>query len=217
MVRISSEVNMPTRLWPRGLAGQAVLCFAALSFPDGTWAGGQAPAPSGLKIVVLEGEGAINNIRERRAKEPVVRVLDDDNQPVAGAAVNFQLTELGPSATFPGGTSLTITTDQQGQAVGRGLRPNNIAGQFQIRVTASYRGRSARATITQTNVAPVAARRTSSSRKIAIILIAGGGAAAAATLGLTRGSKGASTPSSPAKPPATPTTILPGSGSFGKP
>jgi len=208
---------MPRILGPRGLAGQVVLCLAGLLFPSGGCARAQAPAPSGLKIVVVEGEGAINNIRERRAKEPVVRVLDDDSRPVAGAAVTFQLTELGPSATFPGGASLTATTDQKGEVVGRGLRPNNIAGQFQIRVTASYRGQSARATITQTNVAPVAARRSSSSKKIAIVLILGGGAAAGATLGLARGSKGASTPGTPAKTPATPTTILPGTGSFGKP
>jgi hypothetical protein len=208
---------MPRILGPRGLAGQVTLYIAGLLVPSAACAQAQPPAPSGIKIVVVEGEGAINNIRERRAKDPVVRVLDDDNRPIAGVAVTFQLTELGPSATFPGGTSLTTTTDLKGEAVGRALRPNNVAGQFQIRVTASHRGRSARATITQTHVAPVAARRTSSGRKIAIALIVGGGAAAGATLGLTRGSKGASTPASPAKPPATPTTILPGTGSFGKP
>ena len=42
-----------------------------------------------LHLVVLEGDGAINNIRSPRAKEPVVRVEDANKQGVAGAVVDF--------------------------------------------------------------------------------------------------------------------------------
>ena len=48
-----------------------------------------------LHLVVLEGDGAINNIRSPRAKEPVVRVEDASNQGVAGAVVTFLLPASG--------------------------------------------------------------------------------------------------------------------------
>jgi hypothetical protein len=218
MVRFSEEVNMPWRWKLRGGVGLLALWLGGGLFPTGldTRARAQAPSPSGIKIVLVEGEGAINNIRERRAKEPVVHVLDDDNRPIAGASVTFQVPELGASATFPTGVTLTVTTDQKGEAAGKGLRPNNIAGQFQIRVTASYRGQTARAVITQTNAAPVAARG-GSSKKVAIALILGGGAAAGAAFALARGKTEGATPAQPAKPPATATTITPGTGGFGPP
>jgi len=174
----------------------------------------QTPSAMGLRLVVLEGEGAINNIGERRAKEPVVRVVDAEFRPVAGASVTFLTTELGPSATFPSGSSVTTTTDAKGEAVGRGLRPNNVAGPFQIRVTASWRGETAAAVINQTNAAPTAIRK-GSSKTIALILILAGGGAAGATLGLAR-SKSTSG-ATPTPPTSTATTVTAGTGSFGKP
>ena len=173
-----------------------------------------APSPTGLRIVVLEGEGAINNIREQRAKEPVVRVTDADFRPVAGASVTFLTMTLGPSATFPGGNVLTVTSDAKGEAVGRGLRPNNVAGPFQIRVTATWRGLTAAALVNQVNAAPVATSK-KSSRTALVVLILGGGAAAGATLALTR--KQAASPGPSPTPTAPPTTITAGSGSFGRP
>jgi len=173
-----------------------------------------APSPTGLRIVVLEGEGAINNIREQRAKEPVVRVTDAEFRPIAGASVTFLTMTLGPSATFPRGNVLTVATDAKGEAVGRGLRPNNVAGPFQIRVTAAWRGLTASALINQVNAAPAAVRK-KSSRTALVVLILGGGAAAGATLALTR--KQAASPGPSPTPSAPPTTITAGSGSFGRP
>src|ERR1035441_10282138 len=43
------------------------------------------------RIEVLEGDGAINNIRLHRAKEPVVRVVDQDGHPIPNVAVTFLL------------------------------------------------------------------------------------------------------------------------------
>ena len=40
-----------------------------------------------LKIVVIEGEGALNNIRSRTATQPVVEVRDENDRPVEGAEV----------------------------------------------------------------------------------------------------------------------------------
>ena len=172
---------------------------------------GQETSRPSLRIVVLEGEGAINNISEQRAKEPVVRVMDAEFRPIAGASVTFLTTELGASASFPSGNTLTTTSDVKGEAVGRGLRPNNVAGPFQIRVTATYRGQTAMAVINQTNAAPLEARK-GSSKKGLVILIVAGGAAAGASLALT---KKQSTPAAGPTPSAT--TITAGTGSFGKP
>jgi hypothetical protein len=162
------------------------------------------------RIEVVEGDGAINNIRLHRAKEPIVRVVDSAGQPLPNVAVTFLLPETGASATFAAGlSSLTTMTDAGGQAVGRGLRPNDHAGQFQIRVTASYQGEAATAIVTQTNAEPVQAG--GSSKKILIVALIGGAAAAGAAVALSKG-KSSSTP-----PPPTPTVITPGAPTFGNP
>ena len=167
---------------------------------------------STLHLVVLEGDGAINNIRSTRAKEPVVRVEDASNRGVAGAAVTFLLPARGAGAFFrDGGSSLTLTTDDRGEVVARGLHANRIAGPFQIRVTASRAGRTATASIAQTNVDPGAH---ASSRKIAIVAILGGVAAGGAAMAF-RGGKTKSP--SPASPPPTTTIVLPGVPVFGGP
>src|SRR3954470_17254611 len=98
-----------------------------------------ASAAEPIKVVVMEGDGAINNIRLQRAKEPVVRVETEGGSPVSGAVVHFAMPARGPGAVFgDGGLTLTVTTEADGRAMGRGLRPNKTAGQFEIRVTASY-------------------------------------------------------------------------------
>src|SRR5258708_6437249 len=82
-----------------------------------------------LHLVVLEGDGSINNIRSPRAKEPVVRVEDASNRGVPGVVVTFLLPASGAGAFFgDGGSSLTLTTDDRGEVVARGLHANRIAG-----------------------------------------------------------------------------------------
>ena len=73
-----------------------------------------------------------------------MRVEDANNQGVAGAVVTFLLPSEGAGAFFgEGGGSLTLTTDDRGEVVARGLHANRISGLFQIRVTASKGGRTA--------------------------------------------------------------------------
>ena len=161
-----------------------------------------------LHLVILEGDGAINNIRSSRAKEPVVRVEDADKRGVAGAVVTFQLPNGGAGAFFgDGGSSVTLTTDDRGEAVARRLHANRIAGTFQIRVSASLGGRMAAASITQTNVDPGAH---TSSRTIAILAVLGGAAAGGAALAF-RGKGKAASPASPA------TVVVPGTPAIGGP
>lgn len=169
-----------------------------------------AATEDSIHVVVLEGEGAINSIRSPRAKEPIVRVEDADNQGVPGAVVTFLLPAEGAGGIFgDGGTSLTLTADDRGEAIARGLHANRNAGAFQIRVSASARGRTASAAITQTNVDPGSH---SSSRKIALLAIVGGAAAGGAALAL-RGGKNKSV--SPAGPSGT--IVVPGTPTLGGP
>jgi len=153
----------------------AVLALTGVGF------GGQLPTPPpvGLKITIVEGDGAINNITEGRARDPIVRVTDDEGRPLSSAAVTFLLPDLGAGGVFPTGSSVTVTTNEEGLATARGLKPNNVAGQFQIRVTASYRTLVARASITQTNAAPppTPTARKSNGKLLAIVAIIGGGPA----------------------------------------
>ncbi len=100
----------------------------------------------GLNIVVIEGEGAINNIRQRTAREPIVQVEDRNRKPVAGAAVVFMLPDTGASGVFPNGSrTLTVMTDENGRAAARGLRPNSVRGEMKIRVNASHQGQTGNA------------------------------------------------------------------------
>lgn len=180
-------------------------------------ASSQQPS-KGLTVQVVEGQNAINNISRNTAYEPVVEVQDATGKPVAGASVSFVLPSIGPGALFPDGSrELMVQTDATGRAVGRGLRPNNQVGQFEIRVVASFGGEKATAIVTQTNAAPVVTS-TRSGRKVAIIVGIVGGAAAAVLAAASGGGGGGGT--SPTAPPSGDTvsgTITPGTPGFGPP
>lgn len=186
--------------------GKSVPASIALLLVSSTWpACGQTSA---IQLNVLEGEGAINNVRTHTGHDPVVEVRDQSGAPLAGANVTFQLPGSGPGGTFAGSQSSVVAqTDERGQAVARSLRPNNTPGPFEIRVTASYKGETASAVITQTNATPAEAKSTKKYWIIALVAGAGAGGAFAAT----HGSK-----SSTSAQTTTP-GIVAGSPSFGAP
>ena len=81
---------------------------------------------AGIKIIVQEGQGAINNIPQRRAKEPVVQVQHEDGEPVVGATVTFLLPDSGPGGTFADGArmlNLQIRPRTPADRAGVRLRP----------------------------------------------------------------------------------------------
>lgn len=171
-----------------------------------------------LNLVVMEGEGAINNIRQRTAREPIVQVEDENHKPIAGAAVVFTLPSQGAGATFAGGShTLTVITDAQGRAVARGFQPNHLQGQFQIHVNASYNGQTANTNISQSNVVGAAAGVAAAgiSAKLIILLAAAAAGAtvgalyATHTIGGGNGNNGTIAPSA--------VTISPGAGTVGPP
>jgi hypothetical protein len=125
------------RLYRFYLERIGVLCPVALLLLCANISG-SGEEPIHLTIAVLQGEGALNDISKRTAREPIVRVEDENHRPVAGAAVVFALPNEGPSGSFVNGVRvLSTTTDRTGKAIGTGFRPNQVAGSYTIQVTAS--------------------------------------------------------------------------------
>ena len=163
----------------------------------------------GLSIRIIDGQGAINNVRARTARAPVIELRDEQDRPVSGASVTFQTPSTGPGAAFGSEHVLMTQTDAEGRATGRGLVPNSVAGPFEIRVTASFNSRVASAAIRQINASPSESR---SSKKVLWIGLAVG-AAAGGVMAATRGH------SSPAGVPPVPAAAIlsAGGSSFGPP
>jgi hypothetical protein len=178
-------------------------------------------APAELNIVIVEGEGATNNIRQRTAREPIVQVEDENHKPVAGAVVVFTLPTHGAGGAFANGVhTLTAATNEQGRAMARGFQANGAKGAYQIRVNASLNGQTATANIHMVNAAAAASAGTGagaaagiSGKLIAVIAVvsaaAAGGAIAAVRAG---GNNGGNSTGGPAS-----TTITPGAGTVGPP
>jgi hypothetical protein len=173
---------------------------------------GAQEAPK-LIINIVEGEGALNNVKQRVNREPIVQVEDENHKPIAGAAVVFFLPTTGPGGTFANGSqTLTVTTDSLGRAAAKGIVPNHQTGQMQIRVTASANGLTASATITQMNVvgANVGGGLSTTAKVLIVAAIAGG--AVAGVLVATHGGSSSGSMST-----ASAITITPGTPSVGAP
>jgi hypothetical protein len=202
----------------RSVLNGCLLAVAILILLAGRAAPALAQDQPELQILVIGGEGSINNVKQRTAREPVVEVRDRNNRPVAGAAVLFEAPRNGASGTFTGGsTSLRVTTDAQGRAVGQNFQPNSSTGDFAIQVTATLAGATAAATIHMRNVAgallPNSAKSGAAHGKlIAIVVAVGAAAAAGAAVAVTRGGNNPSNTPPAATPP---TTISLGTGSVG--
>ena len=150
----------------------------------------QNPSP-GIDIVVLQGEATTIGARQRAPKDPVVRIENDDHQPVPNVVVVFTLPLSGASGEFANGSkTLTVVTDKSGLATAHGLRANEVPGKLQIYVTASFHGMRATTLIhllveapSYTKVPPSVLQTSKSSGKwkwIALGILAAGGAGAGA-------------------------------------
>ena len=178
----------------------------------------QETQPPSIKVEIVAGQAATNNIRTRKAVEPVALVTDERSQPVSGVMVVFTLPETGPGGIFVDGSKRAIVyTNSEGKATARGLTPNSTPGKFQVMVNASFHGFTASTTANQTNVLPE--RDKSSSKLIAFLAIAGGAAVAGivAAGGGGNGGGGGGSSQTPPSPGPTATTITPGTPVFGAP
>jgi len=144
-----------------------------------------------LKIVVVQGEGAENNVRTRNATQPVVEVRDEGDKPVPGAEVVFQLPPAGPGGVFNGWMrTQTARTGPEGRAQTNGFAPNEEEGRFNIRVTATSGTKVTNAIIAQSNTrgsgngGPQAKSR---KRMWTIIAIVGAAALTGGIIAATRG------------------------------
>lgn len=176
--------------------------------------------PAELRIVVLQGEGASTDIRQRASSEPIVRVDDEKQNPVSGAVVVFTLPTEGATGSFTNGSkTLTVTTDSHGQAAAVGLRMNSIPGKVPIFISVSYRGVTARTVMTQFSVAPPGAKIGGGSgghgKLIAILVIVGAGAAGGVVAATHKSGSSPSSVTVPSGP--TPIGITAGTGSIAPP
>lgn len=178
----------------------AVLLSGLMVQPVAGWQ--PAAGPRSISIVIVEGEGAINNVRQRIAREPIIEVVDENKNPVPGALVTFLLPQNGAGAVFADGSRMmTVMTDESGRAVARGLRTNTLDGNWQMRVTASFQGQTATATIGLVNAAVAGAL--AGAKLWALLAILGGAAAG----GVIYATQTGSTPAAAARPR---TTVTPG-------
>lgn len=137
---------------------QAVALALSLLFLIGRSGFSQVPAPTAvtlppakLTILILEGANAVNSIPNRNATFPVVEVRDENNLPVEGADVVFELPATGPGGSFPNQKqSYSGRTNVQGQ-VSAPYIMNATPGPFPIKVTATIGNRSGQTTISQTH------------------------------------------------------------------
>jgi hypothetical protein len=157
-------------------------CIAAIAIP--VLAVAVAAQPPQLKIVVLEGENAVNIIQQKTAVRALVEVRDQNNLPVSGASVTFAVTGKG-GATVAGAQTVTVATNTAGQAALSGMTPASSGG-LQISVNASFNGLTASATITQTVVATAVAAAAAAG-VATTAAAAGGGLSTGAIVGIVGG------------------------------
>jgi hypothetical protein len=206
------------------LVATAAFCgfrAACAQTPGTTSPASQAPGvvasgqPKGLFINIIEGEGALNDIRTRTAREPIVEVDDENHKPVAGALVLFAIDNGGsssPFASFSGANTVSVTTDEAGRAVGRGFQVTQHKGQYKINVRANKGELQADSVILQANI-EVLVSPSGAPTAAAVVAhhhwgwIIGGIAAAGAAAGIVIATHSSSSP----------TTVTPGTGTVGAP
>jgi hypothetical protein len=173
--------------------------------------------PKGLFINIIEGEGALNDIRTRTAREPIVEVDDENHKPVAGALVLFAIDNGGsssPFATFSGVNTVSVSTDASGRAVGRGFQITQHKGPYKINVRATKGELQADSVILQSNIEVLLSPSGAPTPAVAAAAhhthwgwIVGGIAAAGAAAGIVIATHSSSSP----------TTVTPGTGTVGAP
>ncbi|MCC7236875.1 MAG: hypothetical protein IT163_16320 [Bryobacterales bacterium] len=186
------------------------------------------PVERGLKLVVLAGNGEVNDIQKRLPGLIVVEVRDTDDRIVEGADVVFRFPPSGPSAYFPG-PKLTQTkrTNAQGQASPDAWVPNSQAGNVLVKASATYANLMGETEITMVNAAAVtqkmrdkygremgahgAGGRFWSNKWVRLGIIGAAAGGAAAAYFLLRDNKSSSTVARPT------VTISPGGVSIGGP
>jgi hypothetical protein len=161
----------------------ALICLTSLHLTSVCGVAQAPAAPNRMFIQILDGEGALNDIRGRTAREPIVEIDDENHKPIAGAVVLFTSPSSGPSATFANGLStFQTTTLADGRATATGFKPNGHSGSYQLQVSATFGALSTVAVINEVNTggggssAPAHSARALPIKAIAIVGTVAGGA-----------------------------------------
>jgi hypothetical protein len=173
----------------------------------------------------VEGEGAVLDVHQRAGKDPAVRIEDQNHSPISGAVVVFTLPTEGSTGEFASGNkSVTVNTDKEGMAIGKGLKINQVPGKLQVHVTVSYKGLSARTNIVEFVEGPAihgtqGVSHGGKGKWVAIVLLIGGGAAGGAVAAMSKKGSTATTTPTPTPTPSAPTPIgiTPGTGVIAPP
>jgi hypothetical protein len=176
-----------------GIRATATLLAVLLSAPSALWAQSDE-----IRIEIIAGDGAINNIDTRVVVDPIVEVQDASGKPIPKAVVTFKSPATGPSVTFFGAAhSSTVTTDDSGRAQASGIVPNTEQGVFYIDVAATHGDADATARITQTNAfdlgSPKEEKKKSGWKIWTLVGVAVAGGVAAALVGGDDGGTAATT------------------------
>jgi hypothetical protein len=187
-----------TRLAMVAALGQLVILGGPVAHAQAT-----NPAPA-LVITILDGEGALNDIRQRTAREPIIQVEDENHKPIAGAVVLFALPGSGPGGAFAeGAQTFSTVTDSAGRAVAHGLRPNSVSGSYNIHVRVTFNGSTSETEIHQQNISGHSsvsnhAAHAASLKTVLIVVAAAAAAGTVAAIVVTQG--GSSTTITPGTP-----------------
>jgi hypothetical protein len=184
-----------------------------------------APLPviRNLKMLVLAGNGEMNDL-ERKVMAPlVVQILDQNDRPVEGAQVIFRFPLNGPGATFTGGqTSQTVRSNGTGEAAAANWMANGQVGTFEVHVNATYGNEIGETTVKMQNVSRIVETQGINKRakqrhwysptwvKVALVAVAAGAVVGAVLA--TRGGGHSSSSSG-----TVPITVTPGSPTVGQP
>jgi len=181
-----------------------------------------APLPviKNLKILVLAGNGEMNDL-ERRVMAPlVIQILDQNDRPVEGAEVVFRFPLNGPGAAFQSGkTSQTVRSNGTGEAAAVNWMADNEVGTFEIHVTATYGNEFGETTIKMSNVTRIVESAKKGAKQahwysptwVKVALIGGAAGAVVGIILATRGGGHSSTGG------AVPITVTPGPPTVGQP
>jgi len=145
-----------------------------------------------LRIRIVEAAGPVHIAGSRSGRPLVVEVVDQNGQPVEGAAVSFRLPGAGPGGVFENGLPTDVViTKSDGVAAAPGIRWSKVPGSFEIQVLAAkgdLRGSasSPRRLVSSATDAPAPVVGAKSNRRLILIIAAAAGGATVAGLGYAR-------------------------------
>ena len=149
-ITATSQGQVGTKTFITSQANGTVNVSSAQS--EAAQAAREADGMPNLNVVVIEGDGVINNVKQRTPREMIVQVEDKNHNPIGGALVTFVAPRQGPAGSFVGqNNTLSLMTGNDGRVTVTTFQPNGVEGPFRLDVTASSQGHAGTATITQTN------------------------------------------------------------------